>query len=49
MELETTVGLFPKNKRNNEIKNQSDEIRKWEGKIKQNDLIYRTNKYNYDF
>ena len=35
--------------RTNEIKNKIDEIRKWDQKIKQKDLKYRTNKYLYDF
>ena len=43
-ELESTEGLFPKNMRTNEIKNEIDEIRKWEEKIKRKDLKYKTNK-----
>ena len=35
--------------RNNEIKNEIDEIKKWEGKIKRKDLKYETKKYIYDF
>ena len=35
--------------RTNEIKNEIDEIRKWDQKIKRKDLKYRTNKYLYDF
>ena len=35
--------------KNNEIKNGLDEIKEWEEKIKWKDLIYRTNKYKYDF
>ena len=35
--------------RTNEIKNQIDEIRKWDQKIQRKDLKYRTNKYLYDF
>ena len=38
-----------KNWRKNEIKNELDEIKKWEEKIKRKDLIDRTNKYKYDF
>ena len=34
---------------NDKIKNEIDEIRKWEEKIKQKDLKYKTNKYLYDF
>ena len=44
-ELESTEGLFPKKIRNNEI----DEIKKWDKKIKRKDLIYKANKYKYDF
>ena len=35
--------------RNIEVKNEIDEIKKWEEKIKQKDLKYKTNKYTYDF
>ena len=35
--------------KNNEIKNELDEIKEWEEKIKWKDLIYRANKYKYDF
>ena len=35
--------------KNNEIENEIDDIKKWEEKIKQKDLIYRANKYKYDF
>ena len=35
--------------RTNEIKNEIDEIRKWDQKIKRKDLKNRTNKYLYDF
>ena len=35
--------------RNTEIKNEIDEIKKREEKIKRKDLIYKTNKYEYDF
>ena len=35
--------------RNNEIKNEIDEIKKWEEKINRKDLIYRAGKYIYDF
>ena len=45
-ELETIQVLFP---RNNEIKNELDEIKKWEEKIKRKDLIYGENKYKYGF
>ena len=48
-ELESIEGLFSKKMRNIEIKNEIDEIKKWEEKIKQKDLKYKTNKYTYDF
>ena len=35
--------------RTNEIKNQTDEIKKWEEKVRQKDLVYKTNKYKYGF
>ena len=35
--------------RTNEIKNEIDEIKKWEEKIKRKDLKYVTNKYRFDF
>ena len=35
--------------RTNKIKNEIDETKKWEVKIGQNDLVYKTNKYKYDF
>ena len=34
--------------RNNEIKNEADEIKKWEDKIKHKYLKYEANKYTYD-
>ena len=45
-ELESTEGLFPKKMRNTEIENETDEIKKWEEKIKKNktDLKYQTKK-----
>ena len=33
--------------RTNEIKNEIDEIKKWEEKIKRKDLIYKAKKYKY--
>ena len=44
-ELESIKGLFPKNMRNDEIKHEIDEIRKWKGKIKQKDLNYKLKFY----
>ena len=35
--------------RKNEIKNVMDEIKKWEEKSRQKDLVYNTNKNIYDF
>ena len=35
--------------RTNEIKNRIDKIKKWEEKVKQEDLIYKENKYKYNF
>ena len=35
--------------RTNEIKNEIDEIKKWEEEIKRKDLKYVTNKYRFDF
>ena len=35
--------------RNIEITNEIDEIKKWDENIKWKDLIYKANKYKYDF
>ena len=35
--------------KNIEIKNEIDEIKKWEEKINRKDLKYKTNKYTYNF
>ena len=43
-ELEIIKGPFPKKIGNNEIKNEIDEIQKWEEKIKEKDLMYKANK-----
>ena len=48
-ELESIEGLFPKKTRTNEIKNEIDEIKKWEHKIKRKDWKYEKNKHIYDF
>ena len=37
-ELNSIEGLFPKKVRNNEIKTEIDEIKKWEDKIQQKDF-----------
>ena len=42
-------GLFPKEMRNDKIKNEIYEIKKWKNKIKRKDLKYETNKYVFDF
>ena len=44
-ELKSIEGLFLKNMRNNEIKNEIVEIRKWEEENKRKDLKYKTNNY----
>ena len=38
-DIKSAKGLFPKWTRTNEIKNEIDEIKKWEGKIKRKGLI----------
>ena len=48
-ELKSIEGIFPKNMRTDEIKNEIDDIRKWEEKIKQKDLNYKTNEHLSDF
>ena len=35
--------------RTNKINNELDEIKKWEEKIWQKVLVYKTNKHKYDF
>ena len=44
-------GIFPKEMKTNEIKNEIDETKKWADKIKRKDLKYETNKHIhvYDF
>ena len=48
-ELKSIKGLFLKEMTADEIKNEVDEIKKWENKVKRKDLRYETNKYVYDF
>ena len=48
-ELKKIEGLFLKNMRTDKVKKEIDEIRKWEEKIEKKNLIYKTNKYKYDF
>ena len=47
-ELKSIEGLYPKEIRSNGIKNEIDEIKKLEDKIKRKDLKNETNKYIYD-
>ena len=35
--------------KNNEIKNETDEIRKWRGKVQRGNLKYEAVKYKFDF
>ena len=35
--------------RKNEVKNEIDDIKKWEGKNKRKDILYKANKYKCDF
>ena len=48
-ELESIEGPFPKEMRNNEIKNETDKIKKWQEKVNRKDLTYKAGKYKYDF
>ena len=48
-ELESIVGRFPKNVRDDEIKNEKDQIKKLEDKIKPKYLKHEAGKYKYDF
>ena len=43
-DLKSIKGIFPKEMRTNEIKNEINEIKKWEKKIKRKDLKYETKK-----
>ena len=42
-EIKSAEGLFPKEMRTNEIKNEIDQIKKWEETVKRKDLKYETN------
>ena len=42
-DIKSTKGIFQKDIRTNEIKNEIYEIRNWEEKIKRKDLIYKAN------
>ena len=48
-DIKSIEELFPKEMRNNEIKNEIDGIKKWEEIIKRKDLKYETNTYRFDF
>ena len=37
-EIKSVEGVFPKGMRTNEIKNQTDEIKKWEEKVRQKEI-----------
>ena len=40
--MKSVEGIFPKGMRTKEIKNEIDEIKKWEEKIKRKDIKYET-------
>ena len=42
--IKSIEGIFPKDMRTNEIKNEIYEIKKWQEKIKREDLKYKTKK-----
>ena len=42
-------GIFPKDMRTNEIENEIYELKKWEEKIKEEDLNYKTKTWTYGF
>ena len=48
-EIKSVEGLFLKEMRTNEIKNEIHKMEKWEELIKRKDLKYETNKYRFDF
>ena len=48
-DIKSSGGIFSKDMRTNKIKNEIDEIKKWEEKIKRKDLKYETKKYMHDF
>ena len=47
--LKSIEGIFPKNLDSSENKNKINEIKKLEGQINRNGLIYKSSKYVYDF
>ena len=48
-DIKSIDGTFLKDMRTNKIKNEIYEIKKWEEKLKREDLLYKANKYKYDF
>ena len=48
-EIKSIEEIFPEDTGTNEIKNEIYEIKKWEDKIKREDLKYKTKNYTYDF
>ena len=48
-DIKSVERLFPKEMRNDEIKNEIDEIEKRENKSKRKDLRFETNRYIFDF
>ena len=48
-DIKSIERIFPKGMRTNEIKNETYEIKKWEEKIKQEGLKYKTKNCTYDF
>ena len=47
--IKSIEGLFSREMKNSEFKNEKDEIKNWKNKIKRNDLNYETNKYIFGF
>ena len=47
--IKSVEGIFPKEMRTNEIKNEIDDFKKWGEKLKTKDLIYKANKYKFEF
>ena len=48
-DIKSIEGVFPKDMRNNEIKNEIYQIKKWEKKIKREDLKYKTKNHTHGF
>ena len=47
--IKSVEGLFSREMKNSEFKNEKDEIKNWKNKIKRNNLNYETNKYIFGF